>query len=84
MELQMRTLAIFHPSLIDCMANARAPQPVEVQALAERIWSEVNGAEGNRAWGDLPMLSLERRRAVAAARLAFGHHLGRAAESGAS
>lgn len=75
---------IFHPFLVDCLANARAPQPTEVEALAERIWRDASGVEGKAAWRNLPTLSLERRRAVAAARVAFGCHAGRSAQSDAS
>ena len=66
---------IFHPCLIACMGAGRVPTSDEVEALAERIRSNVNGAQRSVAWRDLSKDSPVRLRAVAAAHLAFGLHL---------
>lgn len=66
---------IFHPSLIACMADARAPTPDEIEALAERIRSDMHGARASMGWGELSDNSPERHRALAAARAAFGLHV---------
>lgn len=63
---------IFHPSLIACMADARAPTQGEIEALARRIGSDMNGEHAAIGWRALSNDSPEWRRALAAARAAFG------------
>ena len=66
---------IFHPSLIARMADARAPTRGEIEALARRIRSDMNGAHAAMEWRELSNDSPEWRRALAAARAAFGLHV---------
>ncbi|NBW75792.1 MAG: hypothetical protein EBR34_08330 [Sphingomonadaceae bacterium] len=66
---------IFHPALIDCMANARAPTPAEIETLAEQIWSDMHGSRAPVAWSDMAATSPAKRSATASARAAFGSHL---------
>lgn len=66
---------IFHPSLVACMADARAPTPGEIEALAERIRSDLSGVYVSNGWHELSDDSPERHRALAAARAAFGLHV---------
>ncbi len=63
---------IFHEVLIDCMSNNRAPTPDEVEAVAERIWRDINGARSPRGWDELPLAAPERRQAFLASRVALG------------
>lgn len=69
---------IFHPALIDCMTGGRTPEQHEIEAMAERIWSDLNGVSAPVAWCDLLEDSSDRRRAIAAAQMAFGMHAGSA------
>lgn len=69
---------IFHPALIDCMTSGRAPELHEIEELAERIWSDLTGVSALVGWCDLLEASSDRRRAMAAAQMAFGMHAGAA------
>lgn len=63
---------IFHPALIECMTGGRAPEPHEIELLAERIWNDINGASARVAWCDLSEASFDRCRANAVAQVALG------------
>ena len=63
---------IFAEAIVICMNEGRLPAGHEVQAVAARIWSEIQIGPRKVPWDDILPGSARHRRMVAAARAALG------------
>ena len=55
-----------HPALVDCIATGRDPSVLELEGLAERMWTE-SAIRSPFAWNDLSPASLDRVAALRSA-----------------
>lgn len=63
---------MFAEAIICCMKEGRLPARQEVQAVAARIWSDIQTASPKIPWDDIVPGCRRHRRLVAAARAALG------------
>ena len=63
---------IFAAAIVRCMKEGRRPAGHEVQAVAARIWSDIQTASPKIPWDDIVPGCDAHRRIVAAARAARG------------
>ena len=63
---------IFAEAIVQCMKEGRLPARHEVQAVAARIWSDIQTASPKVPWNDIVPGCGRHRRIVAAARAALG------------
>ncbi|MBB5711937.1 hypothetical protein [Sphingomonas xinjiangensis] len=57
---------LFPRSLIDCIAQGRAPEPHELEAVAARLWEEGFGHGSGTDWATCPLKDATRAAADAA------------------
>jgi hypothetical protein len=58
--------------IISCMRDARHPSAGEVQAVAARIWADIQIGGPSMRWSDLTPGCRQHRQMIAAARAALG------------
>jgi len=63
---------IFAEEIVACMIEARRPTSLEIQAVAARIWAEVQAGGPRIAWRDIVPGCRRYHRMIAAARAALG------------
>ena len=63
---------IFAEAIVACMVEARRPDRQEIQAVAARIWAEVQTGRPRIGWCDLVPGCRPHRLMIAAARAALG------------
>jgi hypothetical protein len=57
---------MFDRSIIDCIAQGRAPEPHELEAVAARLWEEGFGRDSGTDWAACPLKGETRAAAQAA------------------
>ncbi|MDX3911584.1 MAG: hypothetical protein QHC67_17510 [Sphingobium sp.] len=63
---------IFHRAIRDCMSEARVPTQLEVEQIAEKIWSDAFSRLAGAQWKDVPSYSTVRQNIMRAALAALG------------
>lgn len=66
-----RSTPLFPHQLVECIATGRDPSVLELEGLAERIWSEGATSRSAFSWDGLPSASLDRVIALRSSLLAL-------------
>ena len=62
---------IFPTCLIECVAKARMPDITDLDLMAQKIWSDIQGLKDDHSWNELSTESPEREYMYHYAKLAL-------------